>query len=70
MALPRLSANASEGRKVAKAKGVKFGRRPKLTAHQGTEALRRLDEGDSARAIRRDFNVSHLTVLKVQEASR
>src|SRR5262245_6047625 len=66
----RIVKRASEGRKIAKAKGVKFGRKRKLTPHQQAEALRRLDEGDSARAIGRDFNVSHLTVLKVQQALR
>jgi DNA invertase Pin-like site-specific DNA recombinase len=66
----RIVKRANEGRKVAKERGVKFGRRPKLTPHQRAEALRRLDEGDSARAIGRDFNVSHLTVLKVQAAAQ
>jgi DNA invertase Pin-like site-specific DNA recombinase len=66
----RILARANGGRKAAKARGVKFGRKPKLTDHQRAEALRRLDEGDSARAIGRDFNVSHLTVLKVQAAAQ
>src|SRR5215471_20966017 len=35
-----------EGRKRAMAKGVKFGRKPKLTRHQRQEALQRLAAGE------------------------
>ncbi len=34
----------------AKAKGVKLGRRPKLTEHQRKEAIRRRDKGDESLA--------------------
>ena len=47
------------------AKGAKFGRKPKLTEHQLKEARKRLDAGESARAISRDFDVHHATVLRV-----
>ena len=36
-----------------------------LNEHQQKEARRRLDAGDSARAIARDFDVHHATVLRV-----
>ena len=40
-----IRARTSEGRERAKARGVKMGRPPKLTAHQRREALRRRDRG-------------------------
>jgi hypothetical protein len=40
-------ARTSDGRARAKARGVQFGRRPKLTAHQRQEALQRLQEGEA-----------------------
>ena len=61
----RIVARANAGRKVARAKGVRFGRKPTLNEHQQKEARRRLDAGDSARAIARDFDVHHATVLRV-----
>jgi DNA invertase Pin-like site-specific DNA recombinase len=36
-----IRARMSEGRERAKAKGVKLGRKPKLTEHQKREAIRR-----------------------------
>src|SRR5436190_14158634 len=40
-----------EGRERAKARGVKMGRRPKLTEHQKREAIRRRDrDGESVRS--------------------
>jgi DNA invertase Pin-like site-specific DNA recombinase len=38
----------SEGRKRARKTGIKFGRKPKLTAYQRQEALERLAEGEKA----------------------
>jgi DNA invertase Pin-like site-specific DNA recombinase len=60
----RIVSRANAGRKAARAKGVKFGRKPKLTAEQTKEARKRLDAGDSARAIGKLFRVHHATVLK------
>ena len=56
---------ANDGRRVARAKGVKFGRKPKLTAHQQNEARKRLQAGDSARSIAKFLRVHHATVLRV-----
>jgi len=56
---------ANDGRRVARAKGVKFGRKPKLTAHQQNEARKRLQAGDSARSIAKFLHVHHATVLRV-----
>ena len=40
------------------ARGVKMGRKPKLTPHQMKEARRRVDAGEPMRDIARSFNVS------------
>ena len=55
-------ARTSEGRVRAKARGVKFGRRPKLTKHQQTEALARVAQGETLTEIARSYNVSHMTI--------
>ena len=39
--------------------------KPKLTANQQAEALSRLEKGDTARAIARDFNVYHSTIMRL-----
>ncbi len=58
-----IRARTSEGRKRAKARGVKLGRRPKLTEHQRKEAIRRRDRGDESLAeIGRSYNVSGWTI--------
>ena len=47
---------------AAKARGVKYGRKPKLTPHQRQEALRRKEAGETIRAIAHSYNVSHSTI--------
>ncbi|HEX4080084.1 MAG TPA: recombinase family protein [Rhizomicrobium sp.] len=54
-----------EGRARAVARGVKMGRKPKLTAHQRREALKRRDQGEAVREIGRSFNVSHSTISRL-----
>jgi len=54
------------GRERAKAKGVKFGRRPKLSSGQREEALARRCAGETNRAIARSFNVSPSTISSCQ----
>jgi len=46
----------------AKAKGVKFGRKPILTAHQQREARERIAAGETQRSIARTYNVSQATL--------
>ena len=41
-----IRARTGEGRERAKARGVKMGRRPKLTTHQIREAVERRDKGE------------------------
>ncbi len=54
-----------EGRTRAKARGVKMGRPPKLTAHQVKEALSRRDAGEPMRDIARSYDVSHSTISRL-----
>ena len=56
----------ARGRADAKANGVKFGRKPKLTAHQRREAIRRRDvDGETLRSIGRSYNVSAQTISRL-----
>ena len=59
----RILKRCSEGTAAAKARNVKFGRKPKLTDQQREEAKRRLEAGESARSIGRIMGVHHATVL-------
>jgi DNA invertase Pin-like site-specific DNA recombinase len=53
----------ARGRADAKAKGVKFGRKKKLTPHQQLDAIQRRDvEGETLRSIGRSYNVSAATI--------
>jgi DNA invertase Pin-like site-specific DNA recombinase len=53
-----IRARTDEGRKRAQARGVRFGRKLKLTQHQITEALRRREAGEALVEIGRSYNVS------------
>jgi DNA invertase Pin-like site-specific DNA recombinase len=58
-------ARTSEGRGRAKARGVRFGRKPKLTAHQQQEALARRAAGEALVDIARSYAVSHSTISRL-----
>jgi DNA invertase Pin-like site-specific DNA recombinase len=58
-------ARTSEGRTRAKARGVKFGRRPTLTAHQQAEARARRAAGEALVDIARSYAVSHSTISRL-----
>ena len=61
-----IRARTGEGRERAKARGVKLGRKPKLTDHQKREAIRRRDrDGETVREIARSYNVSHSTISRL-----
>jgi DNA invertase Pin-like site-specific DNA recombinase len=60
-----IKARTDEGRKRAMARGVKFGRKPVLTAHQRQEAIARRDAGESLTDIGRSYNVSHSTISRL-----
>jgi DNA invertase Pin-like site-specific DNA recombinase len=58
-----------EGRARAKARGVKLGRKPKLTLHQKREAIARRERGDETLAeIGRSYNVSGWTISRLTVA--
>lgn len=61
-----IRARTSEGRERAKARGVKLGRRLKLTPHQQREALQRRENGEETLAeIGRSYNVSGWTISRL-----
>jgi DNA invertase Pin-like site-specific DNA recombinase len=59
-------ARTGEGRRRAIDRGVKLGRKPKLTLHQRSEALKRLEVGEATRDIARTYNVSHSTISRLR----
>jgi DNA invertase Pin-like site-specific DNA recombinase len=61
-----IRARTGEGRDRAKARGVKMGRKPKLTDHQQREATKRRDKGEPVREIARSYAVSHSTISRLQ----
>lgn len=63
----RIVSRAADGREVARSRGVKFGPKPKLNAHQIAKALDRLAAGESCREIGRDLGVSHSTISRLQK---
>src|SRR3954452_12393534 len=68
----RIMERTARGRADAKAKGVKFGRKPILTPHQQREAQKRIAEGETQRSVARSYNVSQSTISRssVREMSR
>jgi DNA invertase Pin-like site-specific DNA recombinase len=60
-----IRARTGEGRARAVARGVKMGRKPKLTPHQQKEAVKRRDRGEAVREIARTYNVSHSTISRL-----
>jgi DNA invertase Pin-like site-specific DNA recombinase len=58
-------ARTSEGRQRAQQRGVKFGRKPKLTLHQQQEALARRANGEALVEIARSYAVSHSTISRL-----
>jgi DNA invertase Pin-like site-specific DNA recombinase len=61
-----IRARTSEGRARAVARGVKLGRKPKLTAHQAREAMSRIANGEAVREIARSYAVHHSTISRLQ----
>jgi DNA invertase Pin-like site-specific DNA recombinase len=58
-------ARTGDGRARAQARGVRFGRKPKLTQHQIAEAMARRQAGEALADIGRSFNVSHSTISRL-----
>ncbi len=64
----RKRAVAGEGRDRARANGVKFGPKHKLTPHQRQEALARRAAGEALTSIARSYNVAHTTIMRLETA--
>ena len=63
----RIKERTERGQADAKAKGVRFGRKPKLTEHQRREAIKRRDQdGETLRSIGRSYNVSAQTISRLE----
>jgi DNA invertase Pin-like site-specific DNA recombinase len=60
-----IRSRTGEGRARARARGVKFGRKPKLTPHQQQEARARLAADERVTDIARSYNVSHSTISRL-----
>ncbi len=56
------------GREAARRRGVRLGRKPKLTAHQRREALQRLQNGDTPTDIARTMGVHRTTISRLRES--
>src|SRR5262249_22651744 len=61
-------ARTDEGRKRAQARGVRFGRKRKLSAFQIAEAIARPEAGEALIDIGRSYNVSHSTISRLAGA--
>lgn len=61
----RILERTARGRADAKAKGVKFGRKPTLTPHQQKEARQRIAAGETQRTVARSYNVSQSTISRL-----
>jgi DNA invertase Pin-like site-specific DNA recombinase len=60
-----IKARTDEGRKRAQARGVRFGRKPKLSRYQIAEALARREAGERLTDVGRSYGVSHSTISRL-----
>lgn len=60
-----IQSRTKEGRARAIAKGVKMGRKNKLTHYQQIEAKNRIEAGESLREVARSYNVAHTTIGRI-----
>jgi len=61
-----IRSRTSEGREQAKLRGVRLGRKPKLTTHQKREALARREKGEPVVEIARTYAVSHSLISRLR----
>jgi DNA invertase Pin-like site-specific DNA recombinase len=60
-----IRARTGEGRERARARGVRMGRKPKLTPHQRREAMARREKGEPLVEIARSYAVHHSTISRL-----
>lgn len=65
-----INERTDEGRTSAKKRGVKFGRKAKLTTHQQDQVRTMLQEGQSIRAIARHFSVGVATIDRIKRTTQ
>ena len=65
-ARPRTLANKQQTNNVVARRDIKFGKKPKLTKHQREEALARKRNGETLTEIAKSYNVSHMTICRLQ----
>jgi DNA invertase Pin-like site-specific DNA recombinase len=63
-----IRARVEDGTKRARARGVKFGRKPKLNHHQRQEASARLLAGESQADVARSYGVDRSTICRLEAA--
>jgi DNA invertase Pin-like site-specific DNA recombinase len=61
----RIVKRTHEGRQIARANGVKMGRKPKLNAHQIKEARQRLANGEKPSDLTKSYGVSLSTIYRL-----
>jgi DNA invertase Pin-like site-specific DNA recombinase len=64
-----IRARTDDGRKRAKARGVRFGRPAALTPHQRREAIQRLADGAVQADLARSYGVSQATISRLAAPS-
>jgi DNA invertase Pin-like site-specific DNA recombinase len=64
----RIIKRTHEGRQIAQARGVRMGRKPKLSLHQQAEARERLAEGEATRDLAKSYGVSVSTISRLVAA--
>jgi DNA invertase Pin-like site-specific DNA recombinase len=69
VATPSAKARTDEGRRRAAERGVKMGRRLKLSPNKRVEAVKRHDEGESLMDLARSYGVMHPTIMLVVKNS-
>lgn len=60
----RILENTANGRELARQRGVRFGRKPKLTAKQREDVARRMKDGETGRQLARSYRVSVSTISR------
>jgi DNA invertase Pin-like site-specific DNA recombinase len=62
-----IAQRTGEGRERAMAEGVQFGRKPKLSAFQKREALKRRNAGETLTDIARSYGVHHSMISRLRD---
>ena len=63
----RIIKRTHEGRQIAQAKGVRMGRKSKLSPHQQAEARERIAKGEATRDLARSYGVSISTISRLAD---